>query len=59
MDVNRVEEILNSPKNITVTYNDEPIWIKSVNNVTQIADIHAVGNQEDERQIPVSELQEK
>lgn len=59
MDVNRAEEILDSPQKITVTYKGEPVWIQSVNDVTKIANVHSVDNQEDEKQIPVSELQEK
>lgn len=59
MDVNRVEEILDSPQNITVTYKGELVWIKSVNDVTQIADVHSVGNQQAVKSVPVSELQEK
>jgi small acid-soluble spore protein H (minor) len=59
MDVNRAEEILNSPQKITVTYKGEPVWIQSVNNVTQTADVHAVATQQEEKQIPVNELQEK
>jgi small acid-soluble spore protein H (minor) len=58
MDVNRVEEILDSPENITVTYKGEPVWIQSVNDVTQLADVHPLDNQQDEKSVPVSELQE-
>ncbi|WP_028778315.1 H-type small acid-soluble spore protein [Shimazuella kribbensis] len=58
MDVNRVEEILNSPEKITVTYQGDPVWIQSVNDVTQIASVYALDNQKNEKNVPVSELQE-
>ncbi|MCH5584975.1 H-type small acid-soluble spore protein [Shimazuella sp. AN120528] len=59
MDVKRAEEILHSPDNITVTFQGNPVWIQSVNDVTQIANVYTVGNKEDEKMVPVSELQEK
>jgi small acid-soluble spore protein H (minor) len=58
MDVNRVEEILNSPEKITVTYQGDPVWIQSVNDITQIANVSTMDNQKDEKSVPVSELQE-
>ncbi|MXQ53224.1 H-type small acid-soluble spore protein [Shimazuella alba] len=58
MDVKRVEEILESPDKITVTYKGESVWIQSVNEVAQIADVHRVGNSDDEMTVPVNELQE-
>jgi small acid-soluble spore protein H (minor) len=58
MDVNRVEEILNSPEKITVTYQGDPVWIQSVNDITQIANVSTMDNQKDKKSVPVSELQE-
>lgn len=59
MDVNRAEEILRSPDNITVTFQGDPVWIQSVNDVTQIANVYTIGNKKEEKMVPVSELQEQ
>lgn len=58
MDVHRVEEILESPDKITVTYQGVPVWINAVDNLTQIANVHSEDYPAEEKKVPVSELTE-
>jgi small acid-soluble spore protein H (minor) len=58
MDVNRAKQIIDSPKEIIVHYNDTPVWLQSVDDQAQVARVYTRENPDDEKQVPVKELME-
>ncbi|SKA97986.1 small acid-soluble spore protein H (minor) [Caloramator quimbayensis] len=55
MLLNRAKEIINSPYNIEVVYNNKPVWLESVNeNSVKVKDLSS-GNIMD---VPASQLKE-
>lgn len=59
MEINRAKQILSSPKEIDVHYHGVPIWIKSVNETSSMATVHARGTHDEDRMVPVLDLEEK
>ncbi|RKD33436.1 H-type small acid-soluble spore protein [Thermohalobacter berrensis] len=44
MDVQRANEILNSPNNIEVLYNNTPVWIEKINSEKGTANVKMLNN---------------
>ncbi|WP_082759939.1 H-type small acid-soluble spore protein [Abyssisolibacter fermentans] len=40
MEIQRLREIIDSPKNIEVTYNNKPVWIKRLDNKNNTANVN-------------------
>ncbi|MCR6108372.1 H-type small acid-soluble spore protein [Salipaludibacillus agaradhaerens] len=59
MDKQRAEEIAHSPDMKHVTYNDIPVYIQHVNDVTDTARIFSLNQPENEFDVPVTSLMEK
>lgn len=58
MNKKRAEEIASSPIMANVTYNGTPIYIESVNQNTDTANIHFLNNKKNSREVSLSNLQE-
>ncbi len=54
----RVEEILDSSKNIEVLYNGQPIWIEDINKNSSTAKIKVMGSNQILDNVPVVDLKE-
>jgi len=54
----RVEEILDSSKNIEVLYNGQPIWIEDMNKNSSTAKIKVMGSNQILDNVPVVDLKE-
>lgn len=54
----RVEEILDSSKNIEVLYNGQPIWIEDINKNSSTAKIKVMGSNQILDNVPVIDLKE-
>lgn len=54
----RVEEILDSSKNIEVLYNGQPIWIEDINKNSSTAKIKVMGSNQVLDNVPVVDLKE-
>jgi small acid-soluble spore protein H (minor) len=59
MDLNRAKQILSSPKEITVTYHDVPVWLKDYNEADNTVSVHTETNPNELMDLPVDELEEK
>jgi small acid-soluble spore protein H (minor) len=59
MDVNRAQQILQSPDKIEVQYQGKPIWIDGVDENTQSARIHEENNPGQTMVVPLNQLVEK
>ncbi|MFZ5351583.1 MAG: H-type small acid-soluble spore protein [Bacillota bacterium] len=46
MQFKRAQEILNSPHNIGVNYNNNPVWIESINSSNYMAHVKVLGTDE-------------
>lgn len=58
MNKQRAKEIASSPVMAHVTYNETPIYIQHVDDETDMARIYALGQPENEQNVPVSSLTE-
>jgi small acid-soluble spore protein H (minor) len=58
MDLSRAQEISRSPNMIHVTYNGEPIYIQHINEQRETARIYPLNHPDDEKEVPVTHLQE-
>ncbi len=58
MDKRRAKEIAVSPNMINVTYNGEPIYIQSVNEQNETANIHPLGQHDKQQEVSVTSLKE-
>lgn len=58
MNVARAKEILESPEEIIVHYQGEPVWIQHVDEQQGTARIYTRDNPEQEQTVSVNELRE-
>jgi small acid-soluble spore protein H (minor) len=58
MNVTRANQIVESPKEIEVHYEDTPVWIQHVNNEEETARVYTREAPDDEMVVPVQELRE-
>lgn len=58
LDTKRAVEIAASPDMVNVTYNNQPIYIKSVNESRQIANIHPLNRPNEAQVVPLDKLTE-
>jgi small acid-soluble spore protein H (minor) len=59
MNINRAKQIIESPNEIIVKYNDEPVWIQSVDDHAAVARVYTRERPDDELEVPVTQLQEQ
>lgn len=59
MDVQRAQEIANSPAMINVTFNGNPVYIEHVDRDKQLATIHMLDNPNRKQSVPVKNLMEQ
>lgn len=59
MDVNRAQQIVNSPNEIEVMYNGNSIWIEHVNENESTARVHKRENPDTEMTVQVQDLVEQ
>lgn len=59
MDMGRVKQIVDSPKEIKVHYQGEPVWIQVVNENDETARVYTRDEPEDEKVVLIKELEEK
>lgn len=55
MEIERLEEIINSPENIQVLYKSHPIWIDGLDTGEQLAKIKIIESKE-KKYVPVEDL---
>ncbi|WP_078553092.1 H-type small acid-soluble spore protein [Bacillus alkalicellulosilyticus] len=58
MNVQRAQEIIESPQEINVQYNGTPVWIQHVNEDEATARVFKANSPEDEMTVPVDQLLE-
>lgn len=58
MDKRRAKEIASSPIMANVTYNGTPIYIESVNDNKETANIHALNQPKNTQEVPLTTLVE-
>ncbi|HYF81715.1 MAG TPA: H-type small acid-soluble spore protein [Clostridia bacterium] len=59
MDQKRARDIASSPNMINVTYNGTPIYIESVNENSDTANIHTLNQPENKQEVPLTNLKEQ
>ncbi|MDR6226867.1 H-type small acid-soluble spore protein [Desmospora profundinema] len=59
MDMIRAKQILETPKEVEVHHEGAPIWIQNVDEHAQTARIYPTADPENEKTVPVHELEEK
>jgi small acid-soluble spore protein H (minor) len=59
MEINRVKQIVSSPKEIIVNYNGVPIWIQSYDENASTARVYTRTNPDDEMDVAIGELTEE
>lgn len=59
MDIRRAQEILESKGVIDVEYNGEPIWIKSIDENNETAEIESINNEIQSKIVDVDKLMEE
>ncbi|PHD71944.1 small acid-soluble spore protein H [Bacillus sp. AFS043905] len=59
MNAQRAEEIASSPNMVTVTYNEESIYIEHVDEQNGIATIHPLDDPNKKQSVSVTSLQEQ
>ena len=59
MDVQRAQEIVNSPAMIKVTYNESLVYIEHVDQEKQLATVHPLNNPTSKQSVSVTKLQEQ
>jgi small acid-soluble spore protein H (minor) len=57
MQLERVSEILKSPDNIEVLYNNNPVWIDDIDEDKKTASVRFL-NSDETLEVPVNELEE-
>jgi small acid-soluble spore protein H (minor) len=58
MDINRAQEIFESPKKIEVQYDGIAVWIDSIDEQSKTVRVYPEGSPEDRRTVSVQELNE-
>jgi small acid-soluble spore protein H (minor) len=58
MNVQRAKQILESPKEIEVHYQGVPVWIQNVDETGHTARVYTANEPDDEKVIPVDQLNE-
>ncbi len=58
MDQKRARDIASSPNMINVTYNGTPIYIESVNEGSNTANIHTLNQPKSKQEVPLASLKE-
>ncbi|MCZ8537320.1 MULTISPECIES: H-type small acid-soluble spore protein [Paenisporosarcina] len=58
MELNRIKQIVNSPKEIDVTYNGVSVWIDQVHEDGKLATVHLRRSLEERSEVDISELKE-
>ena len=58
MDKRRAKEIASSPIMANVTYNGTPIYIESVNDNKETANVHALNQPKNTQEVPLTTLVE-
>lgn len=56
MDIQRAQEIVESPVMVNVTHNDIQVYIQRVDSKSEIARIYPLTNPEDEKEVPIRNL---
>jgi small acid-soluble spore protein H (minor) len=59
MNIKRAQEIVTSSDMIPVSYNGTPIYINSINNNTETANIHPLNEPNKNQEVSVSTLTEQ
>lgn len=59
MNVERANQIIDSPEKIKVTYQGTPVWIESIDDGNQTARVFPENNPNEEKTVPVGELVEE
>ncbi len=59
MNTQRAQEILESMKEIEVTFNGTPVWIQHVDTKNDTARVFKENNPDDEMTVPVNQLEEQ
>lgn len=58
MDVTRIKQIVNSPKEIEVLYNGVSVWIDQVHEDGKMATVHLRRSLEERSHVEIAELEE-
>jgi small acid-soluble spore protein H (minor) len=58
LELNRIKQIVNSPKEIDVTYNGVSVWIDQVHEDGKLATVHLRRSLEERSEVDISELKE-
>ncbi|OYD09810.1 H-type small acid-soluble spore protein [Paludifilum halophilum] len=58
MDILRAKQILESPNKVDVRYEGVPIWIQNVDEEGETARVYTSANPDDEKVVPVRQLEE-
>ncbi|GGE10523.1 small, acid-soluble spore protein H [Marinithermofilum abyssi] len=58
MDVMRAKQILESPREIDVRHDGVPVWIQQVNEDAETARVYPRAHPENEKTVPVEQLEE-
>ena len=59
MEMNRVKQIISSPKETKVTYHGVPVWLKHYNDAQNSVSVYDLDNPEEIMVLPVDELVEE
>jgi small acid-soluble spore protein H (minor) len=59
MDVNRAKQIINSTKEISVHYNNTPVWIQNIDEHAGTARVYTRANPDGEMTVNVQQLHEQ
>ncbi len=59
MEAQRAQEIMNSPKMVTVTHNGTSVYIEHVDQQQGTATVHPLDNPDEKQNVSVSSLQER
>ncbi|SDW54491.1 small acid-soluble spore protein H (minor) [Marininema mesophilum] len=58
MDIQRAKQIIESPKEIEVRYQNTPVWIQNINESAQTARVYTGDQPDREMEVSVRELTE-
>lgn len=59
MDIQRANQIVESPEKVKVTYQGVPVWITNVDDGTETARVYTEANPDDEKTVSVRDLKEE
>jgi small acid-soluble spore protein H (minor) len=59
MDINRAKQIIDSPNEVIVHHNGEPVWLQSLDENANVARVYTRDQPDNERQVPVKDLCEQ